>query len=85
MGISLPATLAYVGWTPEGLLGYSLGWLAIMSPVLALFGGFSILVGAIVAARTRAATRTWLILGVGTAIWVAAFYALSVPGLIDLP
>jgi hypothetical protein len=95
---SLPGTVAgvvlgiglmseYLGWQPNlGLLVYPFVWTAIFSPLLAFGGTITLIAGVLVAPFVpgRPACK-WGILLAGTIAWGAAFYWLSVPGLIDLP
>jgi hypothetical protein len=85
LGIGL--TFEYLGWQPNlGPLLYPFVWAAIFSPLLAFDGTLTLVAGVLVAPFVpgRPAYK-WGILLVGTIAWGAAFYWLSVPGLIDLP
>jgi hypothetical protein len=67
-------------------VGEALAWLAVMSPVLSLVGGATLIVGVLLASLVPGRRRVkWIILALGVVLWAATFYALSVPGLIELP
>jgi hypothetical protein len=85
--LSIGLALERMGWMPPLFIGVpGLAWLAVLSPMLVLFGVVS-LVGATVAAPFLPGRPVfkWGVLITGTLTWGIAFYWLSVPGLIDLP
>jgi hypothetical protein len=89
-GVVAAAALAVLliaqSWGGLGSLAEPLAVLIVASPALAIVGGVTLVAGAIAAPFVPGrAIRRWGALLLGTLAWGAAFYWLSVPGLVDLP
>jgi hypothetical protein len=84
--LALPFALGAQIRAIPGPLAEAVAWLAVMAPLLSLIGGATLILGALLASSLPGRPRVkWIILAVGIVLWAAAFYALSVPGLIELP
>ena len=85
--VSLLLTLGYLQWPSTlGPFTNAFAWAAVSTPMLVTLGTLTLASGAVLALFLPGrAVWKWSILLVGTLAWGGAFYALTVPGLIDLP
>jgi hypothetical protein len=84
--LSLGGILSSVGVSTLGPLTPAFAWAAISTPLVSALGALTLLAGVVLApfvpGRQR---RKWALLLIGLLTWAPAFYALHVPGLIELP
>jgi hypothetical protein len=84
--LSLGGMFAFLGVSTLGPLTPAFVWAAISTPLVSALGGLTLLAGGVLApfvpGRQR---RKWALLLIGILTWAPAFYALQVPGLIELP
>ena len=84
--LSLGVIFGLLGVSTLGPLNTPFAWAVTSTPIVSSFGALTLFAGGLLApfvpGRQR---RKWALLLIGLLTWAPAFYALQVPGLIELP